>query len=643
MAEEQSAVTWRWMPPFHVPVPADWDPMLDDAMVGYYFGAHPKAQAAELLDNVEFGTVAVGLDRPPRNRDEKEGVDAFLNEFDQMGKDEDVLSFDKTQEDILIGGTPAVLVKIRGELKTDKKGVQAMNINAAVAREPDPEGRHVIVMLGGSGKFYTENEAMFKAMLERADRTRKPLLEYLREIPVLSADGAFSYYFGPAAAPDGVTAIGDSRHGKVRVFAPDGNLMYEWGGEHEKREQPPEGLFRFPKAMSFGPEGRLYVLSDGFYLSANIQVMERDGRFHRLIPLGRDVLGDRAMSDFQRLWVMQDGRLIVHGQRISDKAPVVAELSAEGTLQRTIVLPDAGHVALMPDGGVVLASDGGEVRSDLIRRFDSAGVQLAEWYVHGTRGHGYPGADKAYFSVENLDADGAGRIYAYDRMGKAIWIYSADGEFLQVVPQHTLVSNRVGALLATPRGDLLILNKAGSYSAELTTLRWLENGMPTDVGQAIAPAIAMPVAAAPPDERQPELVALARRGSLTVRALRGFGQLSAQHDGLALKLRELGLDLYAADAPTIDTWLAAHEAQTRTLPDDVVEPLQELAIRLREFEPAPPATGQAACVCVDLDGDGVNSVVKYGGAIPLTIRANAGDVMTCQRMLEQMPECAAGH
>lgn len=641
MADEKTAVTWRWMPPLHVPVPIDWDPMVEDAMVGYYFGAHPKSQSTGLLEDVQFGTVAIGLERPPRNRDKKEGLEAFLSGFDKMGEDENALSFDRTQEDIVIGGAPAVLLKIRGEVKTPKGGVQAVNINAAVTREPDAEGRHVFVMMGGGRKFYEEHEAVFKAMLERADRTRKPPLEYLREIPVLRGDGAFDHTFGPAADSDGVTAIGDSRHGKVRVFAPDGSLMHEWGGEHEDRKQAPEARFRFPRAMAFGPEGRLYVLSDGFYLSANIQVMERDGRFRRLIALGREALGDQAMSDFTRLWVQQDGRLIVHGRRISDKAAVVAELAPDGTLQRTIVLPDAGHVALMPDGGVVLASDGGDIRSDWIRRFAADGALLGEWWVHGTSGHAYPGADRAYFSVENLDADGAGRIYAYDRMGRAIWIYSADGEFLQVVPKHTLVRNRVGELLATPRGDLLVLDEASSYSAELTTLRWLESGMPADVGEAIAPAMAMS-GAAPPDERPPELVALARDGGLTVRALRGFGQLSARHDGTALKLRGLGLDLYAADAPTIDTWLAAHAAQTRALPEDVVEPLQDLVTRLREFEPAPAAPAQAACVCVDLDGDGVHGVMKYGGSMPLTIRANAGDAMACQQMLGQMPECAVG-
>ena len=39
---------WRWMPPFHIQVPASWRPRLDDGGVGYYQGRHPEAKTEDI-------------------------------------------------------------------------------------------------------------------------------------------------------------------------------------------------------------------------------------------------------------------------------------------------------------------------------------------------------------------------------------------------------------------------------------------------------------------------------------------------------------------------------------------------------------------------------------------------------------------
>lgn len=65
----------------------------------------------------------------------------------------------------------------------------------------------------------------------------------------------------------------------------------------------------------------------------------------------------------------------------------------------------------------------------------------------------------------------------------------------------------------------------------------------------------------------PELLALAAQGKLTVRALRGFGQLDVRYDATALTLRKRGLNLYAADARQIAAWTSASGGPLKDLPD----------------------------------------------------------------------------
>lgn len=638
-AGAQDAVVWRWMPPFHVQVPVDWQPLMDDGAVAFYFGRQPESDKDDMPEGMDeaamralpFGMVRVGLERAPRSKDGKTGVEAFVAEFQRMGQEKDVQAFALNQEAITIGSRPLTLITVRATRLVE--GVpQAVDLNVAVSPQADAEGRHLMVAIAGTRDFYDANIARIKAMLAGADDQRPSPLRALREIPYLVDGDHFMYVFGPAAAPDGVTALGDSRHGRVRVFAADGTLLHEWGEKHEKSDQPAAGRLRNPVSLAFGPEGHVHVLDDGID-GPNIQVFSRDGQPRAFLALDRTVLGDQAVRAPQRLWVAADGRMTVQAERLADKAHVLLKLAADGRLAGTTVLPEEGLVGLMPDGGAVLASD--RSPADLIRRFDADGRQVAEWSVLGTGFAGFPGDKRTYFSVENLDVDGDGRLYAYDRMGRAIWIYSAEGTFLQLVPSSGLVQGRFNEMVVTARGDVLIHDQPGGLGGGGGALRWLESGMPAGAGAPIAPAL--PTAqAAPADERPAELVALARAGQLTVRALRGFGQLVAADDALALQLRALGMDLYAADASAIETWLQAGQ-----VPEQARERLQALAARMRALAAeAAPAPAAAPCVCVDLHGDGRHSVMRYGQGAPVSLRIDAGDLNACMQHVATMPECA---
>lgn len=640
MAWAQDGVTWRWMPPFHVPVPADWQPLMDDGAVAFYFGRQPESGKDDMPEGMDeaamralqFGMVRVGLERAPRSKDGKTGVEAFVAEFERMGQEKDVQAFALNQEAITIGTRPLTLISVRASRRVDG-APEALDINVAVAPEADAEGRHLMVAIAGTRDFYDANIVRIKAMLAEADDQRPAPLRALREMPYLVDGDHFMHVFGPAAAADGVTALGDSRHGRVRVFAADGTRLHEWGEKHDKVDQPAAGRLRNPVSLAFGPEGDVHVLDDGID-GPNIQVFSRGGQPRAFLALDKALLGDQAVRAPQRLWVAADGRTTVQAERLADKAHVLLKLAADGRLAGTIVLPENGLVGLMPDGGAVLASD--RSPADLIRRFDADGVQRAEWSVLGTGFGGFPGDRRTYFSVENLDVDGDGRIYAYDRMGRAIWIYGTDGAFLQVVPATGLVQGRLDKMAVTARGDLLIQDQPGAYSGGGAALRWLESGMPAGAGVPIAPA--MPAArAAPADDRPPELVALARAGQLTVRAMRGFGQLAVADDALALQLRALGMDLYAADATRIEAWLQAGQ-----VPETARERLQVLAARMRALAAATgPSPAVAPCVCVDVDGDGKHSVMRYGQDAPVSLRIDAGDINACMQHVATMPECAA--
>lgn len=638
-AGAQDAVAWRWMPPFHVPVPADWQPLMDDGAVAFYFGRQPESDKDDMPEGMDeaamralpFGMVRVGMERAPRRKDGKTGVEAFLAEFERMGQEKDVQSFTLNQEAITIGSRPLTLITVRASRLVD--GVaQALDLNVAVASQADADGRHLMVAIAGTRDFYDANIARIKAMLAGADDQRPPPLRALREIPYSVEGDHFMYVFGPAAAPDGVTALGDSRHGRVRVFAADGTLLHEWGEKHDKVDQPATGRLRSPVSLVFGPDGNVHVLDDGMD-GPNIQSFTRDGQPRGLVALGKTALGEQAVRAPQRLWVAADGSMTVQAERLADKAHVLVRLAADGSLAGSMVLPEFGLVALMPDGGAVLATD--RSPADLIRRFDAGGAQLAEWSVLGTGFAGFPGDKRTYFSVENLDVDGDGRVHAYDRMGRAIWIYDPEGTFLQVVPSSGMVQGRLNEMVVSARGDVLIQDQPSAYSGNGGALRWLESGMPAGAGAPIAPAL--PTAqAAPADERPAELVALARAGQLTVRALRGFGQLVAADDALALQLRALGMDLYAADASAIETWLQAGQ-----VPEAARERLQALAARMRALSAeAAPAPAAAPCVCVDLHGDGRHSVMRYGQGAPVSLRIDAGDLNACMQHVATMPECA---
>ena len=629
---------WRWMPPFHIQVPASWRPRLDQGGVGYYQGRHPEAKTEDIpagMSEAEFaalpfGMVHVGRERPPRRGG---ALQDFIAEFERLGEDESVSNFSLTQEDAMLGSRPAVLLRVSGDRRAKDGATMHIDYNMVIAREPDADGMFQIAALAGTSDFFEAHTASIKSMLAEAVENRQPPLRAVREITYLIEDDKFKFTFGPTVAADGAIAFGDNRYSRVRVYAPDGSVMHEWGSKLKRNEPGSPDAFEDGSVLAFGPQGRVYLGDDGTW-RPSIRVFERDGTPVAVYKLDKDTLGERGLKEFRGLWLREDGSMTLTALRYSDDARVAYTLSPEGELTGEYVLPAHDNVAGMPDGGVVISIDASP--ADSIIRFDAKGQEVAKWSLLGTGFAPLPGDQREYFSVEHLATDGSGRVYAYDRMGNAIWIYSADGVFEDVVPERGLVNNRFEGLAASARGDLLVHDEPGMADQDPPALRWLENARPAS-GAAIAP-VGAPVAA--PDKRAPELLALAAQGKLTVRALRGFGELEPRHDALALQLRAHSLDLYAADAAGIESWLVAHASGKQALPEGSVETLQLLALKLREFAPHEQTRPAGVCVCVDPTGTGQHNVVKHGSGAPLQVRLQAGDINACMKLIETLPECS---
>lgn len=90
-------------------------------------------------------------------------------------------------------------------------------------------------------------------------------------------------------------------------------------------------------------------------------------------------------------------------------------------------------------------------------------------------------------------------------------------------------------------------------------------------------------------ETMASLQELDRQGQLTVRALGAWGLLSAQHQQLALRLREHGMDLLAADRVRIEQWLTEMESGLHPLSPEDRAILAEL-LSLLQFDSPDEAT-----------------------------------------------------
>jgi hypothetical protein len=81
-----------------------------------------------------------------------------------------------------------------------------------------------------------------------------------------------------------------------------------------------------------------------------------------------------------------------------------------------------------------------------------------------------------------------------------------------------------------------------------------------------------------------ELLALAERGVLTVRALRGFGFLDAEEDRIVLSLRSRGIDLLGADIRQLRLWADVGGVDEKSFSENEMFQLRKVIFKLEMLE-----------------------------------------------------------
>jgi hypothetical protein len=81
-----------------------------------------------------------------------------------------------------------------------------------------------------------------------------------------------------------------------------------------------------------------------------------------------------------------------------------------------------------------------------------------------------------------------------------------------------------------------------------------------------------------------ELLALAERGALTVRGLRGFGLLDAEEDRVMLSLRSRGIDLLGADVRQLRLWADAGGVDDKSFSENEMFQLRKVILKLDMVE-----------------------------------------------------------
>ena len=484
----------RWMSYFYMTVPADWKPMMERDAVGYFTGAHPDAMDEPSSAELTMVALMAGREKAPKGGDYR----AIIAEIEKSAARE-AKNFSSKEEETNLGERPAIFYSFSGE--ADINGtMRKMEGNMIVAKEPDHEGMHTIVMVGGSSASVNKYRDVIKTILASAKEGPAPL-EKAASFPFGATQETFKHSEGPFAAADGTVAVLDRFGKKIRLFDPAGVLVDEWGTKGKGED----GTFTWPNVIAFAPDGSLYVADEGYSVDANIQRFSRKGEFLGKIKADKKSLGEKGIYNPQFLAVTETGKIVTLGStEISDGKPRILVFSPEGNLLNSWDLESVKQIALLPGEKIVLTRTQTENdNADKFAVYDLEGKLLKEWPFWGTELPSTPGDEKVYFRPRHLAADGEGRLYAYDDAEDGIWIYDPDGRFLQVVPTRGIFGI-VQGMAALPNGDVIVKDRPSGYSAGEPAIHRMKNAFPAKVLPPAVAAVAGGMAAETPPKKTPE-------------------------------------------------------------------------------------------------------------------------------------------
>ncbi|MDD4021678.1 MAG: hypothetical protein PHT11_08000 [Synergistaceae bacterium] len=462
----------RWVNSFYMTVPSDWKPMLDRDGLGFYTGSHPETMDDPSTADLPLVALGVTRQKAPKGG----GYRAFFEEMERSAAKEKAKNFTSKEEEITIGSHPAVFYSFSADTEIRGK-TQRVEMNLVVAKEPDAEGNHILVMIGGKTASIEKYRDVIKTMLSSV-REGVPPLEKTLSFPFGATQEAFRHSEGPFVAADGTVAVLDRFGKRIRLFDAAGTLVDEWG----EKGRGEDGTFAWPTVIAFAPDGSLYVADEGYSVDANIQHFSRKGKFLGKIKADRKTLGEKGIYKPDFLAVTETGKIITGGSsEIKDGKPRVLVFSPDGKLQASWDLETAGPTALLPEEKLVLVKpQQGDDRADIFAVYDLEGNLLKEWPLWGSDLPALPGDDKIYFRVKYVGTDAEGRVYAFDDSEDGIWIYDREGRYLQVVSARRTFGIMEG-MAVLPNGDVIIKDRPSGYGPGEPSIHRMKNAFPAKV------------------------------------------------------------------------------------------------------------------------------------------------------------------
>jgi DNA-binding beta-propeller fold protein YncE len=248
-----------------------------------------------------------------------------------------------------------------------------------------------------------------------------------------SGPGQFVSAHGLAVAPDGAVYVADTWNCRVQKFTPDGTFVAEWG-----RRGTGDGEFDFPLGIDVGADGSVYVADTG---NRRTQKFSSAGAFITKWSRGDhpfDIAVDRNGS----------GDVFVSGFADKSGTDAVQRHTAAGLWLGGWSINSCNY------RGAVVAPDGTLLTlCEVVSRFSLDGTLLATWgggELNGSYG---------------ITADHVGNVYATDRLGSRVVMFSPAGNLLTqwgTFGNGDGEFNVPGAIDVGPDGTLYVLEVDGN-------------------------------------------------------------------------------------------------------------------------------------------------------------------------------------
>ncbi|MGB9677272.1 MAG: 6-bladed beta-propeller, partial [Candidatus Ratteibacteria bacterium] len=275
-----------------------------------------------------------------------------------------------------------------------------------------------IAILGSTNKICVSSFNRWKIVILNNDGT------YYTQIGAASGpgrgNGEFDFFLRSIrATANNLYTVENYDNKRVQVFNTSGSFIAKIGMK--------EGEFLFPRGITIGPNGNIYVCD---YENASIQIFNPSGLFQSqiLIPYSNfTVLKPSCIA------VDTDGKIYItsSGYDVSGKLLV---LSSSGNILYNVLLKDSQDKNIFITGITIIGNylyiSGGyyeDVTKGKIFVFDKTGV-----YQNSFGSFDYFEHPLSYLSTENHLASYSGKIYALDVTG--VKIYQTDGTFISSFP-----------------------------------------------------------------------------------------------------------------------------------------------------------------------------------------------------------------